>query len=87
MENVCLTIAYVSLFENVLYSESGMKKNKELANLMLYNVTAITFMLSKFINNAVIMTMLRYYFLIELRQDQKIIKEKSNFFVRLNRAG
>jgi hypothetical protein len=32
------------------------------------------------------LTILRYVFLVQLREDQKILKEQSNFFMKLKRT-
>jgi len=53
----------------------------------LNNMTATTLLLSTAYVTAVLLTLVRYVLLMQLRQDQKILKEQSNFFQKLSRSG
>lgn len=87
MENICFTMTYISLFENILYSEPSLRANPMLELFMLSNVTAVTVILSTLSVNQVIFTITRYVFLVQLREDQKVIKEQPSFFKKIIRAG
>ena len=67
VENLCFLLTYVSLFGNILYSESEMKNIRSLEMEALINMSTTTVLLSNSCLIAVMLTIVRYVFLMQLR--------------------